>query len=475
VVNNIEQKDYGTHSSIARLARAIRNRDVSPVEIVNLLLKRIDESNGKLNAYVTVLGEKALETAKREEREAVAGELRGPLHGIPLGMKDIIYTADTRTTMGSAFFANYVPQYSSAVVERLEKAGAIIIGKLNTHEFAYGPTGDHSYFGPAHNPHDTTRITGGSSGGAGAATAAGLCYGAVGTDTGGSVRIPAALCGVVGMKPTYGRISLYGIFPLAWSLDHAGPLTRTVEDNALLLGTLAGQDHRDPVSAVRNAEDFTRDLGGNIHGRTVGVPRSFYFDGLSEEVRAVIEEAIETFRGLGAEIRTVEMGDLERYLQAQRLMLASEAYAVHQERFEQKPEKFEEDVRERLAASTSYRAHEYAHARRLQVVAEKEFDRTFEEVEVLLTPTTPITAPPIWQRVVDICGSRELTRSAVTRYTGLTNFTGHPSLSVPCSFAPDLPVGLQLIGRRFAETTVYRFGRAFELETDLTNISPPLA
>lgn len=465
MASNIDQEDYEAHSSIAKLARAIRNKKVSPVEVVNQLLDGIDKVNGELNAYITVLGETALQAAKQAEREAVAGNIRGPLHGVPLAIKDIIYTADVRTTMGSAFFANHVPYYNSAVVERLEDAGAVIMGKLNTHEFAYGPTGDRSYSGPARNPHDTARITGGSSGGAGAAVAAGLCYGAVGTDTGGSVRIPAALCGVVGMKPTYGRVSLYGVFPLAWSLDHAGPLTRTVEDNALLLNTLAGHDHRDPCSAVRDSEDFTRDLVKSVRGSAVGIPSSFYFDSLSEEVKAVVEQAIETFRRLGAEVRTVEMTGLEQYLHAQRLMLASEAYAVHQERFEQEPEKFEEDVRERLVVGADLKAYEYARARRLQLMAGEEFNRALEKVEILLTPTVPITAPPIWQREVDIGGSRELVRSAVTRYTGLTNLTGHPSLSVPCSSAPDLPIGLQFIGGRFDEATVYRFGQAFEKAT----------
>lgn len=472
MASNLDQEDYGAHSSIAKLARAIRNKEVSPVEIVNQLLDGIGKVNGELNAYITVLGETALQTAKRAEKDAVEGNIRGPLHGVPLAIKDIIYTADVRTTMGSAFFADHVPHYNSAVVERLEDAGAVIMGKLNTHEFAYGPTGDRSYSGPARNPYDTARITGGSSGGAGAAVAAGLCYGAVGTDTGGSVRIPAALCGVVGMKPTYGRVSLYGVFPLAWSLDHAGPLTRTVEDNALLLNALAGHDHRDPCSVVRDSEDFTRDLVKSIRGSTIGIPSSFYFDSLSEEVKAVVEQAIETFRRLGAEVRTLEMTGLEQYLHAQRLMLASEAYAVHQERFEQEPKKFEEDVRERLAAGADAKAYEYARARRLQVMAGEEFNRALEKVEVLLTPTVPITAPPIWQREIDVCGSRELVRSAVTRYTGLTNFTGHPSLSVPCSSAPDLPIGLQLIGGRFDEATVYRFGRAFELEAGLTEVSP---
>lgn len=464
-----KQEEYGAHSSIAKLAKGIKDREISPVEIVNLLLDRIGNVNGGLNAYLTILGERALETARQSEREAVAGNVRGPLHGVPLGIKDIIYTADVRTTMGSAFFANFVPRYSATVVERLEEAGAVILGKLNTHEFAYGPTGDHSYFGPTRNPHNNEKITGGSSGGAGAAVSSGLCYGAVGTDTGGSVRIPAALCGVVGMKPTYGRVSVHGIFSLAWSLDHAGPLTRTVEDNALLLNALAGHDVKDPSSVTTESEDFTRELGKSVRGCTVGIPVPFYFDGLSEEVKGVVEKVIEAVRALGVEVREVEMQGLEQYLHAQRLVLASEAYAVHQERFEEEPEKFEQEVRERLASGADLMAYEYARARRSQVMAKQEFNRVLEGVHILLTPTVPITAPGIWQRNVDIRDCEELVRSAITRYTGLTNFTGHPSLSMPCKFAPNLPIGVQLIGRRFEEATVYRFGYAFEKIISSTN------
>src|SRR5215212_5094609 len=242
--------------SVVELGAAFRGRRLSPVEVVGTLLERIENVDEKLNAFITVLSEKALEEAARAEKELLAGEYRGPLHGVPIGLKDLIYTKGVRTTMGSAFFEDHIPDDNATVVSKLEEGGAIIIGKTNTHEFAYGPTGDRSYFGPTRNPHDPSRISGGSSGGSGAAVAAGLCYAALGSDTAASVRVPAALCGTVGMKPTFGRVSKNGVFPLAWTLDHVGPLARTVEDNALLLNVLAGYDAQDPHSAYRPVEDF---------------------------------------------------------------------------------------------------------------------------------------------------------------------------------------------------------------------------
>jgi aspartyl-tRNA(Asn)/glutamyl-tRNA(Gln) amidotransferase subunit A len=229
-------------NSLTGLTRALRERSLSPVEVVVTLLERIEAEDKVLNAFITVTGESALREAERAEREIVAGRYRGPLHGVPVGLKDLIYTRGIRTTMGSTFFKDHVPDHSAPVALRLEEAGTLLIGKTNTHEFAYGPTGDRSYFGPTRNPHDTTRISGGSSGGSGAAVAADLLYAALGSDTGGSIRIPAALCGVVGMKPTFGRVSKRGVFPLSWTLDHVGPLTRTVEDNALLLNAVAYHD-----------------------------------------------------------------------------------------------------------------------------------------------------------------------------------------------------------------------------------------
>jgi aspartyl-tRNA(Asn)/glutamyl-tRNA(Gln) amidotransferase subunit A len=447
--------------SLAGLSRELLARHLSPVEVVRALLGRIEAD--ETNSFITVTAEWALEKATLAEREILAGRHRGPLHGVPVALKDIIYTRGVRTTMGSALYSGHVPDHSATVARKLEEAGSVLIGKTNTHEVAYGPTGDRSYFGPTLNPHDARRITGGSSGGSGAAVAANLCYGALGSDTGGSIRIPAALCGTVGMKPTFGRVSKSGVFPLSWSLDHTGPITRTVEDNALMLNVLAGHDPEDHYSVDRPAEDFTRDLERGLRGAGIGVPRGFYSEHVEEEVQARIGEAAEVFVSLGAEMREVEIPNLVDTLHAQRLILAAEAYAVHQERLENEPEKIGEEVSERLMDGERPRAYRYANARRRGMLATEEFDHALHGVDVLLTPTLPITAPEIGQREVRIGDYEESVRSALTRFTGPTDLTGHPSLSIPCgTITSGLPVGLQLIGRHFDEAALYRFGHAYE-------------
>ena len=453
--------------SIASLSAAFRERRLSPVEVVGTLLERIETVDERLNAFITVLSERALEEAARAEKELLADEYRGPLHGVPIGLKDLIYTKGVRTTMGSAFFEDYVPDHSATVVSKLEEAGAIIIGKTNTHEFAYGPTGDRSYFGPTRNPHDLSRISGGSSGGSGAAVAARLCYAALGSDTAASVRVPAALCGTVGMKPTFGRVSKSGVFPLAWTLDHLGPLTRTVEDNALLLNVLAGHDAQDPHSADRPVEEFTRVLRRPVRGGSVGVPANHYFEHVEGEVEEKVREATEVFRSLGAEVREVGLPNLPESLKAQRVILAAEAYAVHEKRLESEPERFGDEVRERIRDGEGLKAHRYATAQ--QVTKRRsleEFKRVLREVDVLLTPTVPVAATHIGQREVEINGHTEPVFSALTRLTGPTNLNGLPSLSVPCGFtASGLPVGLQLVGRSFDEATIYNYAYAYATAT----------
>ena len=447
--------------SLAGLFRELLARRLSPVEVVRALLGRIEAD--ETNSFITVTAQRALEEASLAEREILAGRHRGPLHGVPVALKDIIYTRGVRTTMGSALYAGHVPDHSATVARKLEEAGSVLIGKTNTHELAYGPTGDRSYFGPTLNPHDARRITGGSSGGSGAAVAANLCYGALGSDTGGSIRIPAALCGTVGMKPTFGRVSKSGVFPLSWSLDHVGPITRTVEDNALMLNVLTGHDPEDPYSVDHPAEDFARYLQRGLRGAGIGLPTSFYFDQVDEEVGVLVREAMEVFRSLGAQVREVEIPNLVDTLHAQRLILGAEAYAVHEERLENEPEAFDEEVCERLMDGARPRAYRYANARRRGVLATDEFDHALQGVDVLLTPTLPIVATEIGQREVRIGDNKESVRSALTRYTGPTDLTGHPSLSIPCGITTSgLPVGLQLIGRHFDEATLYRFGHAYE-------------
>ena len=449
--------------SLAALARAFRERRLSPVEVAGALLESID-SVKDLGAFITVSPERALEAAARAEQEMMAGRYRGPLHGVPFGLKDLIYTEDVRTTMGSAFFEDHVPGYSATVATKLEEAGAVLIGKTNTHEVAYGPTGDRSYFGPTRNPYDTSRISGGSSGGSAAAVAAKLLYGSLGSDTGGSVRIPAALCGVVGMKPTFGRVSKHGVFPLSWTLDHVGPLSRTVEDNALLLNALAGYDPRDPYSANRPTEDFASDMRRDIRGGVVGIPQEFYFEHVDDEVGERVREVIEVFRSLGAGVRVVEIPRLRETLEAQRLTLAADAYAIHEERLKNAPERFDEEVRERLLEGEHLKAHRYASAQQRKLGSKDEFGEALDRADLLLTPTVPIAATLIDQREVNIGGHEEPVRSAVTRLTGPTNLNGFPSLSVPCGLtATGLPVGVQLIGRPFDEATLYRFGHSYEM------------
>lgn len=450
-------------TTLAALSKALREKLLSPVEVAEACLRRIEADD--TNAFITVTAERAMEEAARAEKEILAGEHRGPLHGVPVALKDLIYTEGIRTTMGSAFFEDYVPDYSATVARKLREAGAVLIGKTNTHEFAYGPTGDRSRFGPTRNPYDFSRITGGSSGGSGAAVATSLCYGALGSDTGGSVRIPAALCGVVGMKPTFGRVSKSGVFPLSWTLDHVGPLTRTIQDNVLMLNVLAGYDPVDSYSTNLPTEDFARDLERGLRGVSVGLPKDFYFEHVEGEVEARVREAVEVFRSLGAGVREVEIPNLNDTLHAQRLTLASEAYAIHEERLKSSPEKFDEEGRERLLDGETLKAYRYANAQQRRIESVREFDRALDEVDVLLTPTLPIPAPEIEARETNIGGYEEPVRAALTRLTGPTDLTGHPSLSVPCGFtAAGLPVGLQLIGRSSGESDLYRYGHAYECE-----------
>lgn len=471
---NIQDDSDLSRWTLVQITRAIKETRVSPVEVVEHLLERIETLSERFNAYITVLPERALATAAHMEKEILAGKVRGPLHGVPVGLKDIIFTKGVRTTMGSAFFKDHIPDYNAAVVDSLEDSGAILLGKLNTHEFAYGPTGDRSYFGPMRNPYDTAKIAGGSSGGSGAAVASGLCYAALGSDTGGSVRIPASCCGIVGMKPTFGRVSKYGVFPLAWTLDHIGPMTRTVEDNAILLNVLAGFDGRDPYSARSTPEDFTRNFGQTIRGAIVGIPRSFYFDSIESEVERKVKEAIEILASLGADVRLIDVPYLDDILNAYRLILASEAYALHRERLVKSPDGYSDEVRERLAAGEVFKGHEYASARQLRKTALKEFNRVFEEAEIIVVPSLPILPTEIGQRQIELQGQEEPVLPTLTRLMGPTNLLGLPSLSIPCGLsASGLPVGLQLIGRQFSEANLYRFGYAFEKESSI--LSPTFA
>ncbi|MBN6185749.1 Asp-tRNA(Asn)/Glu-tRNA(Gln) amidotransferase subunit GatA [Aneurinibacillus sp. BA2021] len=459
-------------SSLTHLSSRIRKKELSPVEVVDELVKRVEAVNPALNAFITVAAEEALHAAKQAETEIMRGQWKGPLHGVPLGVKDLIYTKGLRTTMGSKLYENFVPDRDATVVEKLKHAGAILIGKLNTHEFAYGPTGDVSFFGPVRNPYDTERMTGGSSSGSGAAVASALCFGALGTDTGGSIRIPASACGIVGMKPTFGRVSKHGVYPLAYTLDHVGPMTRTVKDNALLLHVLAGYDERDPYSVQRGQEDFERHIGDSISDKVIGVPSTFYFDSLDEEVRKHVEGALRLFQKLGARIETVDIPILDEVSWAQLKTIQSEAYAVHEKHMEEKRAHLHPEILERLMMSAEAKGYEYVKAQHIRKHAYASFVEVFERVDVLLTPTLPILAPRIGEREMEVAGQMEPVRAALLRLTGPTSLTGLPSLSVPCGFSSShgLPIGMQLIGRPFDEAVLYQFGAAFEAASGIPTV-----
>ncbi|MFJ5768943.1 amidase [Psychrobacillus sp. NPDC093180] len=454
---------------IKKISEMIKEKKISPVEIALKFLKRIENIDPIINSFITVDREDVIEQAHKVQREIEAGNYKGPLHGIPIGLKDLIYTVNAKTTMGSEIYQDFVPEFNATVVEKLKEAGAILIGKLNTHQFAYGPTGDRSYFGPVRNPHNPEKMTGGSSSGSAAAVSACLCYAALGTDTGGSVRVPASFCGVVGMKPTYGRISKQGVYPLSWTLDHVGPLTRTVADNAIVMNALAGFDKNDPYSIDRESEDFLRDIGKGIAGMKIGLPTKFYFDDMNDEVRTIMNKTIQVLRNMGAVVKSVDLPHLEKFSDAHKVILRSEAFAVHEQNLKDYPDQWDDEVKERLYTAMETKGYEYAQALQTRQLAKEEFNRVLENVDIIFTPTLPILPPKIGERHVDIekyIGQH--IRWSIIKLTAPTNLNGFPSLSVPCGFSSDgMPVGFQLIGREFDEVTLYRVGHALESELSI--------
>jgi aspartyl-tRNA(Asn)/glutamyl-tRNA(Gln) amidotransferase subunit A len=445
----------------AELGRRFARRELSPVEVVRALLARIERLDPALNSFLLVSGDRALEEARVAERELAAGRARGPLHGVPFAPKDIFDTAGMRTTAGSKILAENVPGRDAAAIERARAAGLVTLGKTNMHEFAYGTTNDNPHYGPSRNPWDRARSPGGSSGGSGAALAAGFCALSLGTDTGGSIRIPASACGVVGLKPTLGRVSRRGVTPLSWSLDTVGAMARTVEDVALLLNLIAGPDPEDSWCSARPAEDFTRDLERGARGLTLGVPREWFFDGLEPAVEAAVTAAIAVFEREGARTVPVAMLGMAEAHTAAHATLAAEASAYHEPWLRARPDDYGEDVRRSLELGHFIPAVDYVNSRRMQGVVRARALAALSEADVLVTPALPRTAPAVGEVM-----SRE-PEVAWNRFMTPWNLTGFPAISVPCGFdGAGLPVGLQIVGRPFDETTVLRAARAYERATE---------
>jgi aspartyl-tRNA(Asn)/glutamyl-tRNA(Gln) amidotransferase subunit A len=439
---------------------------------VRAVLDRIDHINPRLNCYLTVLVERAHSRARFLEELLLAGHFLGPLHGIPISLKDNIATATVRTTVGSSIFADWVPTNSATVVTRLEAAGAVIVAKANLYEFAYGAP--HLRYGPTRNPWDLERTCGGSSNGSASSVAGGLCYGSIGTDTGGSIRNPACLCGVVGLKPTYGLISRAGVFPLSGNLDHVGPIARTVRDIALLLHATAGHDLADSTTADRTIPDYAERLEDSPKGLRVGIPRIQDGELIDPDVRGAVNEAYATLEREGVELLEVQLPDYVQARTVMRIISATEAAEYHRPYLRTRRSEYHPKVRSLLEVGEFIPATEYVHAQRVRQRIKNELRAVFDNVDVIALPAFPVPAYPIGAGTVQING-KEVDEGAATRYTTLFNLTGHPSVVVPCGFSSErLPIGFQIAGRAFDEATVLQVARAYERATKWHLMRPPL-
>ena len=458
-----------TFLTISDLWPRLRSREISPVEITRECLSRIEKLNPALNAFITVTPESALREARTAEDEIGRGEWRGPVHGIPISLKDLIDTAGVRTTSASKLHEKRIPADDAEVVRRLRTAGAVIVGKNNLHEFAYGGSSLVSHFGDVHNPWDRGRITGGSSGGSAAAVAGGLVCASIGTDTAGSIREPAALCGCVGIKPTYGRVSSRGVIPLSSSLDHVGPFTACVADAALVLQAIAGYDADDITSANVPVADYVSALKEDARSLRVGVPRTYFFEELDAEVASAMEHAVRGIETLAASVKEVQLD-----VPTDRRLQAAESYAYHAESIAQHPELYQAETLRRIRAGENVSAAEYIQRRLELEQARRNIGSVFAEVDLLVTPTTPIPAPAIAELRSDPDALRPA-ELKLLRNTRPFNVWGLPAISIPCGFTQNgVPIGLQIAGPHWREDLALRLAHAYEQATAWHKRKPKL-
>ncbi|HWN13765.1 MAG TPA: amidase [Candidatus Dormibacteraeota bacterium] len=466
-----------TLSSLSELAQAIRAGKVGPVEATRAYLDRIARLDPTLHAYITVDADGALAAAAVLEREAAAGAWRGPLHGVPLAHKDLFLIPGLPTSCGTRTPDYFVGAPPCTAVARLQAAGALTLGKLNMTELALGPFGDNAHHGDVQNPWRIGHVSGGSSSGSGAAVVAGLAAGALGTDTGGSIRLPAAACGVVGLKPTYGRVSRAGVMPLSWSYDHVGPLARTVRDAALMLATIAGVDPLDATTSRQPVPDYVAALDGSVAGLRIGVAGGFYADGLDATVTAALAEAVTVLGGLGARVEPLAVPDPGPIVSgSSNVMVRAESAAIHSRLLKERPGELQPAVRDRMAPGLTVTAYDYLQGQRLRAQLTRQFiDAVFSRVDVLATPTIPEPAPALAQVKAGATADVIARMGRFSRLTRPFNALGLPALSLPCGAAPDgRPLALQLVGRPFDEATLLRLGHAYERATAWQRLRPAL-
>ncbi|TKR54791.1 Asp-tRNA(Asn)/Glu-tRNA(Gln) amidotransferase GatCAB subunit A [Allopusillimonas ginsengisoli] len=461
--------------TVTQLADLIKNRKVSPVEVTQNILEYIEHSNQKTNAYIAITADTALQRAREAETEITAGNYKGVFHGVPIALKDNIYFGNEVTTMASKIHGNFVPENDATVTAKLRDAGAVFTGKLNMHEYAWGIDNNSPHFGAVHNPWNPEKVPGGSSGGSGAAVASHSTYTSLGTDTAGSIRIPSSACGIVGLKPTHGRVSKYGVYPLAWTLDHVGPMAKSVADAAAMLSTIAGFDVKDPTTANVPVNDYITGLNGNVKGLRIGINEAYFFNNVDARVEKIIRDRIADLEKLGAVVKSVSIPAL-RYAEWTELATSlSEASAIHHRDMQARPNDFGADIRFLFELGELFTGVDYLQAQQARRQLKIEFAQALSEVDVIITPTLPFLAPNIGDDKVDINGKKVDFIENCIRFTGPSNLTGLPALTVPAGLSEGLPVGLQIIGRAFDEAVLLNTAMAIELMKPLGNHRPVLA
>ena len=452
--------------TISEMAPKIQRKEVSPVELTAAALAEADRLQPTLHSFITILHERAMAQAREQEAALARGEYRGPLHGIPIGLKDNLATAGIRTTLGSKVLADFVPEEDAEVVKRCQKAGAIILGKENLEEFAAGATSNNPHYGAVHNPWALDHIPGGSSGGGGANVAAGVTFASLGTDLGGSVRLPGAFCGIVGLKQSFGRVSQRGLLVTSFNGDHIGPMTRSVADNALLLQAIAGHDPLDPSTVPVPVTDYSATLGKGVRGLKMGVPSNYYFDMLDSEVEAAVRRSIGTLEELGAELQEVSLPSMQ-YAGALRIAAMADGVVTHEPYLRSHRQDYGPDVLYRTIPGQFVLGRDYAKALKVQRIIQEEYARALQQVDFLVTPTAPVPAPRIDAKYIGMAGVEHRVRgpgsSLVSRNTSPLNATGLPAITVPCGFTQSgLPIGVQFITGPFQEGLLFQVAYCYE-------------
>ncbi len=465
-------------STIAELAPRIRSGEVSPVELTEAALSRAEAMQPVLNSFITLLGDQAMAQAREEEAAISRGEYKGPLQGIPMGLKDNLATAGIRTTLGTKVLSDYVPDEDAEVAVRCRAAGAVILGKENMEEFAAGATSNNPHFGPVRNPWGTDHVPGGSSGGGGANVAAEVTFASLGTDLGGSVRLPGTFCGVVGLKQTFGRVSQRGLLVTSYNGDHIGPMTRSVADSAILLQVMAGHDPLDPSSVPVPVPDYSLALGRGVRGLRMGVPSNYFFEDLDPEVEEATRRAVAALEELGAVSVPVELSTM-KYVGAVRMAAMSDSVVTHEPFLRSNREDYGPDVLYRTLGGQFVLGHHYAKAMKAQRLIQEDFAQAFQSVDFIVTPTTPLCAPRIDAPYVEHAGEMHRVRGPgsglVSRNTSPLNSTGHPAISVPCGLnGAGLPIGLQFIGAGFREDVLFQAAAAYEQVSPTQGRRPPV-